>query len=394
MITKFIYLGNNQASIEVFRKYLQEDLYIAKHRVEVLKIISDCSSKRAESFIPILLLQKDYLTDLMRVSSIKVFFPNTFIILVTEKLEIEEASLYLKMGVNNTIPPFPDEENISDCIEFISQYYQVINTPLLFKDNVNIFILPRWKRAFDIIISFFGLLFLSPLLLIVSLAIIIEDGFPITYNSKRVGSNFHIFDFWKFRSMYKDADKRIKELDGNQYSEDEDDPTITTVIHNDSKEIIDTLNIDVNDPSVLFDDDYAIDEQFFHREHIKQQNEAFKKFFNDPRITKVGAFIRKYSIDELPQLYNILIGDMSVVGNRPLPLYEAELLTSDKDIDRFLAPSGLTGLWQIEKRGGSVKMSPEERKQLDTKYAKTFSLKLDLKIIFKTFTSFIQKENV
>ena len=115
---------------------------------------------------------------------------------------------------------------------------------------------------------------------------------------------------------------------------------------------------------------------------------------NDPRITKVGRFIRKYSIDELPQLINILKGDMSIVGNRPLPLYEAELLTSDEHIDRFMGPAGLTGLWQVEKRGEAGKLSAEERKQLDIKYAKTFSFWSDIKIILKTVTAFIQKENV
>ncbi len=112
---------------------------------------------------------------------------------------------------------------------------------------------------------------------------------------------------------------------------------------------------------------------------------------NDPRITKVGRFIRKYSIDELPQLINILKGDMSIVGNRPLPLYEAELLTSDEHIDRFMGPAGLTGLWQVEKRGEAGKLSAEERKQLDIKYAKTFSFWLDIKIILKTVTAFVQK---
>ncbi len=111
-------------------------------------------------------------------------------------------------------------------------------------------------------------------------------------------------------------------------------------------------------------------------------------------VTRVGRFIRKYSIDELPQLFNILKGDMSIVGNRPLPLYEAELLTSDAYIDRFMAPSGLTGLWQVEKRGDAGKMSAEERKQLDIKYARDFSFWLDMKIIFKTLTAFVQKENV
>ena len=108
----------------------------------------------------------------------------------------------------------------------------------------------------------------------------------------------------------------------------------------------------------------------------------------------MGHIIRKYSIDELPQLINILKGDMSIVGNRPLPLYEAELLTSDDYIDRFMAPAGLTGLWQVEKRGDQGALSAEERKQLDIKYARNFSFRMDIRIIFKTFTAFVQKENV
>ena len=106
------------------------------------------------------------------------------------------------------------------------------------------------------------------------------------------------------------------------------------------------------------------------------------------------SVLRKYSIDELPQLFNILRGDMSVVGNRPLPLYEAERLTSDEYIERFMCPSGLTGLWQVEKRGQAGKLSPEQRKQLDIEYARKMSPWFDLKIILRTLTAFIQKENV
>ena len=85
---------------------------------------------------------------------------------------------------------------------------------------------------------------------------------------------------------------------------------------------------------------------------------------------------------------------MSVVGNRPLPLYEAEKLTGDEYIDRFIAPAGLTGLWQVEKRGDAGKLSAEERKQLDIQYGRTYSFKTDMKIIMKTLTAFVQKENV
>ena len=85
---------------------------------------------------------------------------------------------------------------------------------------------------------------------------------------------------------------------------------------------------------------------------------------------------------------------MSVVGNRPLPLYEAEKLTGDDSIDRFIAPAGLTGLWQVMKRGDSGRLSAEERKQLDITYGQTYSFALDCKILLKTITAFIQKENV
>ena len=145
---------------------------------------------------------------------------------------------------------------------------------------------------------------------------------------------------------------------------------------------------------LLFSDNLSTSENNYLKTKRTERSNAFFKLENDPRITRVGHFIRKYSIDELPQLFNILKGDMSVVGNRPLPLYEAELLTSDEYVQRFMGPAGLTGLWQVEKRGSAGKMSAEERKQLDIKYAKEFSFRMDMRIIIKTFTAFIQKEDV
>ena len=145
---------------------------------------------------------------------------------------------------------------------------------------------------------------------------------------------------------------------------------------------------------MLYADDFVIPEKARQEQIETEQENAFVKIENDPRITRLGRFLRKYSIDELPQLFNILRGDMSVVGNRPLPLYEAERLTSDEYIERFMCPSGLTGLWQVEKRGQAGKLSPEQRKQLDIEYARRMSPWFDLKIILRTFTAFIQKENV
>ena len=200
-----------------------------------------------------------------------------------------------------------------------------------------------------------------------------------------------------------DADKRLKELSRtqNQYNDKCEEKTIP-VGHFDT-DINDTAMIDddlaaemliSDDEVMLVGDDFVVSETNFNKQKTEEINNAFVKIENDPRITKVGHFIRKYSIDELPQLFNILKGDMSVVGNRPLPLYEAEKLTSDDSIDRFMAPAGLTGLWQVEKRGESGKMSAEERKQLDITYGQSYNFLLDMKIIFKTLTAFVQKDDV
>mgnify|MGYP000776046230 CR=1 FL=1 len=197
-----------------------------------------------------------------------------------------------------------------------------------------------FKRILDVICSVVALIVLSPAFLVTALAVR-SDGGPAFYKQTRVGKNNTHFEMYKFRSMCKNAENLQDDL--MKYNET-DGPVF--------------------------------------------------KIKGDPRITKVGKFIRKYSIDELPQLFNVLKGDMSIVGNRPLPLYEAELLTSDAYIERFMAPAGLTGLWQVEKRGGAGKMSAEERKQLDIKYAQEFSFWLDMKILCKTLTAFVQKENV
>lgn len=121
---------------------------------------------------------------------------------------------------------------------------------------------------------------------------------------------------------------------------------------------------------------------------------AFFKIKDDPRITRVGKFLRNTSLDELPQLINVLKGEMSLVGNRPLPLYEAEKLTSDAAALRFLAPAGITGLWQVTKRGRKGEMSENERIELDKEYARDHSFKKDIELIIKTFPALLQKENV
>lgn len=217
---------------------------------------------------------------------------------------------------------------------------------LLHTEKQFVYRMPVGKRLFDIVCSSMALLFLSPLLIVIGVIIKLESRGPVIYRSRRVGTGYRTFDFYKFRSMQADADVKVAEFENlNLYSQN------------------------------------------------GEQQSIFFKLVDDPRVTRFGQFLRNTSIDELPQLINILIGDMSFVGNRPLPLYEAERLTSNEWSMRFLGPAGLTGLWQITKRGRKD-VSEQERKELDNFYARSCSFWLDLKILVKTLPALIQKEKV
>lgn len=252
---------------------------------------------------------------------------------------------------------------------------------------------PFLKRSFDILTAGTALLLLSPLLIIFVIAIRLESKGKVYYISKRVGTGYKVFNFLKLRSMYPDADQRMKEFQHlNQYAnEDPDDSKEEPTATNEKVEVS-------GGDTVLFGDDIEIGENTHIKQQKNKKENAFVKFENDPRITKVGHIIRKLSIDELPQLINVIKGDMSIVGNRPLPLYEAELLTTDDWTGRFNGPAGITGLWQVEARGKSSKMSTEERKQLDNTYVEIANSKLafwkDIWIIIRTFKAVFQKENV
>lgn len=190
------------------------------------------------------------------------------------------------------------------------------------------------KRLIDILGSFVGLIVLSPLFLVVAYKIKKEDPEgPVFFSQDRVGKNGKVFKMYKFRSMCVDAEEKLE----------------TLLQHN-------------------------------------EVEGAMFKMKDDPRITKIGKFIRKTSIDELPQLLNVLKGEMSLVGPRP-PLLREVAEYSAYDRQRLLIKPGCTGLWQVS---GRNHVGFDEMVRLDLRYINKLSIKNDLKIILKTVKVVIQ----
>lgn len=190
-----------------------------------------------------------------------------------------------------------------------------------------------WKRILDIVGSALLMLLLSPILIVIAVFVKLTSPGPMIYQQQRVGKGGRLFPFFKFRSMYKDADKRLEELMGAN----------------------------------------------------EKQGPIFK-IKHDPRITPIGRILRKYSLDELPQLFNVLKGDMSLVGPRPPIPREVEQY-DDTAFQRLSVPPGITCLWQICGRSDT---SFDEWMALDALYVQQMSFWLDLKILMKTPTAVIR----
>lgn len=388
---EYIFWGNNIP----LAAHLRENLQCRISECITFQQIKSSLSSSGDIDFCVFLEKQEMTTDIPTITQLHKLYPELYIILISETLSKEEKLPYLKAGIDCMISKEYSKEDLQKLLSVIIDFKE--KTKIKKSNQVSSlaeFKLPLWKRTFDILASSAAILMLSPILISTALLIRFESDGKVVYKSKRVGSNYKIFDFYKFRSMYSDADKRLAEYKKlNQYTKE----TAEEDVADSSSALGISLENHPTESSqdiLLFSDDLSTSENNYLKTKRNERSNAFFKIENDPRITHMGHFIRKYSIDELPQLFNILKGDMSVVGNRPLPLYEAELLTSDEYVQRFMAPAGLTGLWQVEKRGDAGKMSAEERKQLDIKYAKEFSFRMDMMIIIKTFTAFIQKENV
>lgn len=339
-------LGEDPSLEEIFSYSMPKCRVVAiNHAFKAFRWLEGCDADR----IPVAIIcDYEFLesSDFQILKSVRThaFLKNIPFIALRDSKQHIDIRTAAKMGIDDCYEKPVDWAVIAERIKFLrklkDQYEQLAEE----QEDQFVYRIPTMKRVLDLLIAGFGILMISPILILIAIAIKLESKGPIIYKSKRVGTGYQVFDFLKFRSMYKDADQRLKDLQHlNQYSSEE--------------------------------------------------NSAFVKLSNDPRITKIGRLIRNTSLDELPQLFNVIRGEMSIVGNRPLPLYEAELLTKDDWARRFLAPAGITGLWQVTKRGKDD-MSTRERMDLDITYANNFSVWYDIKIILKTLPAMIQKENV
>jgi len=316
-------------------------------------------------------------------------FNNIPFVLMVSGLNMEKRKLAIQNGIADIFAKPVELKTIKVRIPFLAENFAAVEKKDQKKREYQ---LPLIKRCFDVFFSGLALLCLSPFFLIIWMLIKLESRGPAIYYSLRVGSGYKVFKFFKFRSMFIGADSKLKDLAHlNQYSTTNAEPSSEAA----KVKVLCDLCEQAGTPCqhLLFADDKVLCEMLYLQQKETNKEAAFIKIKNDPRITKVGKFIRNTSIDELPQLWNVFIGDMSIVGNRPLPLYEAEKITTDKYALRFMAPAGITGLWQVEKRGRG-EMSEEERLNLDNNYAKTHSFKNDIKLILKTIPTLFQSENV
>jgi len=308
-----------------------------------------------------------------------------------------------KMAFNKRVDDFyiladVEGDKLLERLQYLIEYRKKENPAPVIDYATEGYRMPITKRLFDIVVASSVLLLVSPLLLLVILAIRLESKGKVYYIAKRVGRK--TFDFYKLRSMRTGADDMLKKLakERNQYKKSDEEQN---VILNMSCPKCAVLPEGEHCSPVMYIDTHEICDYWYNvqKREAAKTNAAFVKIVDDPRITKVGKFIRNTSIDELPQLINVLKGDMSIVGNRPLPVYEAEVLTVDTLSKRFLAPAGITGLWQVELRGRGGEMSEDERKRLDNEYADHFegnnySFWYDIKLILRTIPALFQKGSV
>jgi lipopolysaccharide/colanic/teichoic acid biosynthesis glycosyltransferase len=354
----FLYIGKNEDTLQYFSSYFKSGFFVegfseARLAIDSLQLNN---GNLPDAIIIDIPFHKSRLENFCNFLDVRSLLAKTILVYSEKSLAGDEVKFLQRTDfVDDVVDINSWKINFSHKISFLKKLKNQRRVLSLGKNSHNnnaaetdsIVVGKRFsaKRLFDIVIASLLIILSLPVLVILAILIKLESKGPIIYASPRAGQGFKIFKFYKFRTMEVDADKKIEALAHlNQYK--------------------------------------------------KNENGAkFLKICNDPRVTRIGKFLRKTSLDELPQFYNVLIGDMSLVGNRPLPIYEASTLTTNEFVERFMAPAGITGLWQIKKRG-KANMSVEERIELDISYARNASILTDMLIIARTPVALFQKCDV
>ena len=352
----FLYIGNDENALEFLVRQFQTGS-IASDFADAEEMINNGNIQNNPHFYDVFIidipLNKNELKSFCSFLKNKKGYDKSLLFYNRGRLSPDSIRYFKKFDILDDIVNINTPEiNYAAKISFLRKIKNHPRWPYLYvvkKNITNKSIIKNisgiLKRVLDIVFSVIALLVLLPFLLIIAAIIKLESGGPVFYTSLRAGKGYKIFKFYKFRSMIANADDEIENLShSNQYP-------------------------------------------------LKAEGPVFYKINNDPRVTKFGRFLRNSSLDELPQLFNVLRGDMSLVGNRPLPLYEASSLTTNEFVERFTATAGITGLWQVKKRGRS-EMSAEERIMLDITYARNENLLYDLWIMANTPAALLQKTNV
>lgn len=226
-------------------------------------------------------------------------------------------------------------DKINPLLESTARYHWSVTKPLVDVEPLFVQKMPVWKRAMDVAVSAAGLIVLLPLFAVVGIYIKLVSPGPVFFKQERVGYGGRFFSIIKFRTMHPDVDNALH-----------------------ARHMVDLIGGD----------------------EVKNNGKPTKKLLNDPRIIPFGNILRTTAIDELPQLFNILAGDMSLVGPRPPISYEVDLYKY-WHASRFDTVPGLTGLWQVS---GKNKLAFNEMIRLDIRYIEKQSFWLDLKILLLT----------
>ena len=392
-----LYIGNTREYSERINHEEQLSLTLVENTLEAVNYLN--SNKQPDAIVCNYNLPGQnglFLFDWLRKRP--EYSATPFILLSNEFNSEVYKSAFTKRVDDFYVTSVTSSDDLVSRIKFLCGFKKKSAGSIVPERAAEVYRMPLSKRIFDIAVASSVLLVAAPFLLLIILAIRLESKGKVYYIAKRVGRK--TFDFYKLRSMRTGSDDLLKKLakEKNQYNTavKQADSSIATPCPRCS-----ALPEGQTCSPVMYIDTHEICDYWYNyqKKESAKNSATFVKIVNDPRITRVGKFIRNTSIDELPQLINVIKGDMSIVGNRPLPVYEAELLTIDDMSKRFLAPAGITGLWQVELRGKGGNMSEEERKRLDNEYAdhfrgNNFSFWYDIKLILRTIPALLQKGSV